>query len=487
MNLGIEVQFFDCAVDGSVAYQMQSPHTAMVGDMGESLMQLIADTGVTTVLISSTCTSEQIVVDQLIRGIKSRFPKIVVILGGIHASVKPSWHFDQSDPDYIVIGEGEHTIAELLLKHGQSNFNPSEVAGLVLRDSNGRLVSTGARPRLTNVNSPWAIQKILKRPDGTFRYFDSGTRKSHIYASGLCERRAASFAFYGSRGCPFSCPYCATTPRDGRRIRHMGASRMFDDFIIARQEFGVSVFYNQADTFGLHPEDRRFVKLIAEYRCQSSDRNFVLNNPNAFFLNSLFAEKPRDAPDEAFIDDLLAAGFNVVTLAIETFSQRLNRKVNFDRVDFDDVVTLCQVLKRKGLRVDLYMMYGLPDQEMWEFERDWEYAYRLRPIVDTISWHAFTLLPGTIYFEEAIRTGRITEKLYRETMNQGIGFFTFDNRLNFSRIPAEIFVDHLADYEPAWYEPNHIQTTPLRLSGPSQTPASSPIQKMYSSTWPVAD
>src|ERR1035437_9780260 len=65
-------------------------------------------------LLTSMFTFEQVLVDRLVRAIKGTLPRVTVILGGIHASVRPEWHFEESNPDFIVIGEGEKTIVELL-------------------------------------------------------------------------------------------------------------------------------------------------------------------------------------------------------------------------------------------------------------------------------------------------------------------------------------------------------------------------------------
>ena len=50
--------------------------------------------------------------------------------------------------------------------------------------------------------------------------------------------------------------------KDGKKVRHTGSERMFNDFRLLHEKYGVQIFYNQADTLGLHSEDIEFLRRV---------------------------------------------------------------------------------------------------------------------------------------------------------------------------------------------------------------------------------
>ena len=445
-----EVDFMDMAAEGWCHRWSASAHLIAFGLPVEAALQRIAETNPGYVLITSMFTFEQVMVDNLISAIKSTYPNLCVILGGIHATARPEWHFETSAPDFIVIGEGEETIVELLAELEKPHPCSENIRGLVFRGSDGNLIRTPPRGVLTQIDRQWALKEILFTPHRSHRYLDHHTRKSPVYAADQLGDHVPSFAFYGSRGCPFACFYCATNRRDGSKVRHMGAERMFHDFQMARQELKAAAFYNQADTFGLHSEDQRFLKMVGDYRRESGDKDFVINNPNAFFLRLFFLPDKDYQINEPLVDLLVAAGINVVTLAIETFTQRFNRKVDFTKIVPEKVFELCQYLKDKGIRTDVYMIYGFPGQEETEFAYDIAMGQRLATIVSSVSWHFLTLLPGTKYYDDAIANRSMSEGSYRQAFLKGYSFFYPVDEFNFSKIPTNLLKAAVADFGPAW-------------------------------------
>ncbi len=449
-TVGVDTHFVDLATEGWNCHRMVARDVLAYGLADRDAANWISSVGAKYILITSMFTFEQAVVDSLVRAVRVACPSAYVILGGIHASVQPEWHLEESAPDFIVVGEGEETIIELLTELESGNMNPAKVHGLAFRGNDGRIVMTPTRGPIQNLDRPWCLDKVLLRPNGQPRYLERYTRKSPVYAAEELGEDIPTFALYGSRGCPYCCQYCATTPRDGVRLRHMGAERMFRDFLTARRKFGAQVFYNQADTFGFHPNDRQFLEMVRDYRTSSGDVSFVLNNPNAFFVQLFFTRDKKCELNYAFINLLAAAGINVVTLAIETFSQRFNKKIDWSRITPEHVIELCQALQARGIKTDTYLMYGFPDQTEDEFDADLKMAERLSSWVDSVTWHFLTLLPGTGYYDTAVASGRIRESDYRKAVRNGYSFFYPTDYFNLSRVNTKRLKECVAAFGPAW-------------------------------------
>lgn len=194
----------------------------------------------------------------------------------------------------------------------------------------------------------------------------------------------------------------------------------------------MDVFYNQSDSFGLHPEDIRFLKLLAEYR--KSHPSIVLNNPNAFFVRIFFRN---GSVDEAFIGLLKDAGFNVITLAIETFNQRFSRKIDFSEISFENIKELCIKLSEAGMGIDAYMMYGFPGETMKEIESDVQKAGELKGLSCEVSWANMIIFPGCEYYRKALEDGLFKESEYRERIMEGYSFRRINDFFNLTEVPTE--------------------------------------------------
>ena len=146
---------------------------------------------------------------------------------------------------------------------------------------------------------------------------------------------------------------------------------------------------------------------------------------------------------------MATTGFNVITIAIETFNQRFNDKVDWRVIDREQVIELCREIRLHGMKVEIYMMCCFPGQTYEEFMLDLKMAERLIPVTDQISWNWLSLLPGTMYYEQYIeRPGK--EQEYRRIVIDGYGCYNPVEELNLSKIPISYFKDALAPYGQAW-------------------------------------
>jgi B12-binding domain/radical SAM domain protein len=117
----------------------------------------------------------------------------IYIAGGPHPSARPCECLEYFD--YVVIGEGEETLPELICSIGNGDCDPAYVKGIAYQDrgqgrGQGRCVITGKRPPID----------LDKYPP-----FSGDGLKGYIEIS---------------RGCPYSCGYCQTPRLFGHRMRH---------------------------------------------------------------------------------------------------------------------------------------------------------------------------------------------------------------------------------------------------------------------------
>ncbi len=216
-----------------------------------------------------------------------------------------------------------------------------------------------------------------------------------------------------------------------------------------RRDYDVRVFVNQADAFGVHVDDINFLKKVKSHRQSTGDHAFILNNPNAFYLNLFFRQNKTNEINVEFIKLLATAGFNVITIAIETFNQRFNDKVDWQAINHEQVIELCKEIRLHDMKVELYLMCCFPKQTMEEFTLDLKMAERLLPVTDQISWNWLSLLPGTKYYDQHIeRLGK--EKEYRRIIKEGYGCYNPVEELNLSEVSINYFKDAIVPFGQAW-------------------------------------
>jgi magnesium-protoporphyrin IX monomethyl ester (oxidative) cyclase len=292
-----------------------------------------------------------------------------VVMGGFHPTALPEEVLKLSCVDVVVIGEGEATFRELVLK-GPSR----EVRGLAFRD-NGGIVFTGQREIISDIDSIAFPLRSL-RPE---RYGEKGNAYSID-------------TLYTSRGCPWSCSFCANDMMH-RHWRGRSPENVVEE--IAR----------------LHDPGRK--KLIKIW-----DANFLTNIKRAEAICDMMLERgltnfrimtETRAKDliraERILDKLRKAGLSKVGLGIESPNARTLELMN-KKNTIDDVSRAISLVRKHGIGAEGYFIIGhytesVEDTLVYpEFARDLGLKQAL--------FMSMTPYPGTKIFDEYKNENRIT-------------------------------------------------------------------------------
>lgn len=147
--------------------------------------------------------------------IKTIAPQVLTILGGVHLTALPQLTMEQFNSiDLGVIGEGEETLVELLIK-GPERKNLASIPGLIFRD-NEKLKITAPRKLIADLDSlpfpAWDLLPVLSK---------------HYRPAANCFLRLPSSSIISSRGCPGRCIFCDRTI-SGKRIRTHSARYLIE-------------------------------------------------------------------------------------------------------------------------------------------------------------------------------------------------------------------------------------------------------------------
>ena len=153
-------------------------------------------------------------VKQICKAAKKTDPRITLVVGGGLVSSEPELMLNALNADYIVIGEGEETIVELM-ESLSNDIDPRFVQGIgYLRKKN--TIITAKRPDIEDLDS-------LPFPDfeqfDVDNYFKRQTPNSDYYL--YIEDNPRFLPIITSRSCPLNCTFCYHPIGKNYRIRSL--------------------------------------------------------------------------------------------------------------------------------------------------------------------------------------------------------------------------------------------------------------------------
>lgn len=286
-------------------------------------------------------------------------PGVQLFAGGPEASADPRALLDEGGLDFLVVGEGEETFAEVCLALA-AGTGVSGIPGVAVAGEGGsRHAPRRLLPDLDAIPSPW-LSGVL----------DAGGYRGVLWQL--------------SRGCAFSCDFCFdargesgvrrfSLERVEAELRHFAAADVPQVFVLD------STFNQDA---GRAKAILRLIRRIA---------------PRTHFHFEVRCE---------FIDGEMAQLFAGITCSLQIGLQSSDPRVlkqvgrGFNRDAFAARVAL---LNRAGAVFGFDLMYGLPDDSLEGFRRSIDYALSLYP--NHLDIFPLAILPGTALAARADASG----------------------------------------------------------------------------------
>lgn len=306
---------------------------------------------------------------------------MVIIFGGIHPTIDPDGVIKNPEVDYVVVGEGEITIQELI-RAIDNKDDVSQIKGIAFKDGD-KIIKNERRPAIENLDS-------LNWP-----------ARHKIYQKELFPPSAFN-TLYGSRGCPFQCIFCGSFNIWGHKMRTRSAESMVNEIEYVHKTFKTNYFYICDDIFFIN-KDRafRFGQLLKEKK-----------------LNIYWSLQTRG---EIMDDELLAmfkrTGGQHIAIGVETGNAHIRKLIKKGNT-LDDIRRAAKLIKKHGLTMVGFFMFGFP----WETEKEIADTVNfMKEINPTICFpYIVTPSPGTELSEIAkdmglIGAGDNLENFYHES------------------------------------------------------------------------
>jgi len=355
------------AIDASIMAQRWGYKNINKKNMREVLEKLVWVTEKTNpdILAVGFWSEGVTFVKEFARIMKKRNPDLIIVLGGALSTAMPETVADfVPDADYIIQGEGEYTLLELV-KAIWGNKDTRKILGLSYR-KNGKLVTNQARPR----------PDLDMLPLMDFENF--------VY-----KGKSKGMHFVTSRGCPNKCSYCAiSSVYDNARF--MSTSRV------------ISQIKHLSDLY-----DLQYISF--------SDDNFMCNVPRTKkLLKALIQEKfsikfPASARIESLNQDiyelLKPAGVSWLSIGVENMLPKVLKYYNrAGNVDYGPMLEKAMVkLKQYADGGAFSFIYGSPIETEKDIEHNLEWMEKIGGNGFRVYSSALRIVPGSPMWSDYLK------------------------------------------------------------------------------------
>ncbi len=326
--------------------------------------------------ISNLFTFAYPAVEALCRVLKERRPDVPILLGGAHPSARYEEVLKNGDVDFVLVGEAEETIVELL----EALSGRRSLAGV--RSLAWRRPEPGGGSRVA-LNPEAARMKDLdfgKVPFPARHLLPMETYIKAQEAHGPVSARWTSIV--SSRGCPYGCTFCAS-----RRTRWVAraAADVVDEMEECLERWGITEFHFEDDNMTL--DKGRTVALCREIIRRGLQIRW--QTPNGIRAS---------VTDGEMLAVMRESGCSHITVAPESGSPRVLNDIiqkgrDFRLEQLRDVSARAHAL---GLKVAAYFILGIPGERVEDVRLTMDYADSLARVgVDEVAFSLFIPLPGT--------------------------------------------------------------------------------------------
>lgn len=318
------------------------------------------------------------------RAAKARRPDITTMLGGIHATVDPVVCAQETAFDYVVVGEAELTVVELVDAIMARADDVSAIRGLVYRDAAGAVTSSGARALMPDLDEyPYPAHHLVK------------DLRNYAPAHATILPAAPIMV---SRGCPGACTYCQTKNIFGRRTRFRSPENVIGEIRRLVNDYGVKEIHFLDDVITANK------KFVREFCALLKQEPYKLHLEVA---NGLRA----DMVSEEILTALKEVGLHNVGFGIESGNDRVLKMIK-KGITKDQVRRAVKIAKGIGLETWGFFIFGLPGDDEASVQDTIDFAIELDP-----KYAKFVFLkpfPGSEAFFQLEEKGLIDVREYSQ-------------------------------------------------------------------------
>lgn len=289
---------------------------------------------------------------QMVEWCKQELPSCHLVVGGPDVTYNLS-NYLAAGFDFVVIGEGEQSLLELI-EGLEQNRDLTSIAGLAfMQDGSLHIGSERIKIKeLASLPFPDRAAIPLEKYLNTWKQFH-GKRTLNISTQ---------------RGCPYTCKWCSTAVY-GQSYRRNSPQKVVEEILHLQQAFEVEALWFVDDVFTVSH------KWIAELHSE-----FKIHNLKIPFECITRAERL----NTEILILLKEMGCFRIWIGAESGSQKIIDKMD-RRVDLATVQQMIQETKKLGMETGTFIMVGYPDEDFDDIVSTMEHIRKCNPDLLTIT------------------------------------------------------------------------------------------------------
>ena len=331
-----------------------------------------------TLIIGVTCLTSEVASAIEISDYVKSISDVPVIWGGWHPTLFPEQICADGSVDFVCVGEGEHTILELV-RALESGASHKDISGLAYK-ADGRVK---VNPRKGYVN-------LEELPPINYDLIDMS---QYIRTEGISINW---IRYQSSRGCPHRCSFCINPVTGNQQYRAKSPEKVGREIELLVAKYDVNYVSFVDDNFFVNIRRSRAIaeeiikrklhfKWFAECRADYFRPGFV---------------------DEEFLDLAQRSGLSEFTIGAESGSQRVLDDLLTKDITIPQLLNSAKVLSRFDIVPDFSFIVGIPGETKEEIVATIRLAqeiYRLCP--SQCGFVTFTPYPGCQLTQDLVKKG----------------------------------------------------------------------------------
>jgi len=308
-------------------------------------------------------------------------PDIVTVVGGQHFSstdVESLSSFPEID--FIVRGEGERTLVELI-DSVREKGDPGKVNGISFRN-NDKIVQTPPRD---------LIQDLDSLPYPAYHLVEKNLSKYHFT---MMAGKTRYLILEGSRGCWHRCSFCTQWRHWNGAWRAKSSKRIASEMAHMRDELGAGFIWLTDDNFEIGKRGEELAEELGAQKLDDSTPWFFQSRTDAISKNPNLVAKLRKV------------GNTWQLIGVENGSNQVLQ--DFKKgASVNDAMEAVRVLKENDVFAQAMMIIGTRKDNHASIQGLREFALELDPHM--VIFSILTPFPGTEVYQEAKMNGWIED------------------------------------------------------------------------------
>ncbi|KPK97371.1 MAG: hypothetical protein AMJ95_09465 [Omnitrophica WOR_2 bacterium SM23_72] len=194
-----------------------------------------------------------------------------------------------------------------------------------------------------------------------------------------------------TRGCPYSCTFCAGFNVSGKILRKRNVQNVISEIRMLHDDLGIREFHIVDDNFTLDKEyANNFLQAL-----KATNLNMSWAVPNGIRMDTL---------DDEILELMKETGLYLISLGIESGTDRILNLMK-KNITVDKIKSSVAMIRRHGIEIAGFFIVGFPGETKEDIERTIDFSLELDLI--RANFFIYLPLPGSESFENLKRDGKL--------------------------------------------------------------------------------